>query len=117
MDDPAEMLRRLALHDDAFVEAALGGAPSAAWHGLDPKTLALVRIAVLIATDGAVSSFISAVDRAKLFGASTEEIVGVLLGVAHQVGEVQSISAATRLGAALGLDVSFDYPSSAASTS
>ena len=44
MDDLEDALHKLMLHDDAFIESALGYGPGGAC-GLDPKTLALTRIA------------------------------------------------------------------------
>jgi alkylhydroperoxidase/carboxymuconolactone decarboxylase family protein YurZ len=104
--DVEEALRKLTLHDDVFIEAALGCTPRAASYGLDPKTLALARLAALIALGGSLGSYLARVDAAVTEGATPEEIVGILIGVAHDVGETRAITAATSIGPALGFDVS-----------
>jgi alkylhydroperoxidase/carboxymuconolactone decarboxylase family protein YurZ len=104
--DVEEALRKLTLHDEVFIESALGCTPSAASYGLDPKTLALARIAALVALGGSLSSYLARIDTAQTEGATAEEIVGILIGVAHDVGETRAIAAATSIGPALGFDVS-----------
>jgi alkylhydroperoxidase/carboxymuconolactone decarboxylase family protein YurZ len=120
MSDLEETLRRLTIHDDAFIEEAFGETPSAASNAVDPKTLALARIAALIAIGGPLGSFLSRVDAALIEGATSEEILGVLTGVAHDIGEARAVAAAPAIGAALGLDVpppEHHSPSRAASMS
>lgn len=105
MEDPADALRRLTLHDDAFIEAALGCTPSAASYALDPKTLALARLAALIASGGSLGSYLARVEDALIEHATPDEIVGTLMGVAHDVGRARAIAAAASIGPALGFDV------------
>ena len=48
MDDPGIALRKLAIHDDAYIEAVLAhGLRDTAPSGLDARTLAMVRIGAL----------------------------------------------------------------------
>jgi alkylhydroperoxidase/carboxymuconolactone decarboxylase family protein YurZ len=105
MRDLEEALRRLTLHDDRYLEAALGETPSDASFGVDRKTLALARVAALVATGGSLGSYVAHVEAALMEGASPEEIVGVVIGVAHDVGETRAVAAASSVGAALGIDV------------
>ena len=101
--DYTERLRRLAINDAHFAEACLGGA-ELKHGGLDPKTLALVRLAALAAVGGAVASYGAQTDAAVNAGATAEEIVGVLVGVIPVVGLPCAVAAAPRLALALGYD-------------
>ena len=105
MQDPADVLRRLTLHDDAFIETALGCTPNVASYALDAKTLALARLAALIATGGSLGSYLARVEDALIERATPEEIVGTLMGVAHDVGRARAVAAAASIGPALGFDV------------
>ena len=101
-----ERLRSLALSDDHFVESVLGmGQDTIEVSRLDPKTHALVRLAALLAVDGGQSSYNASVEVALAFGASFDEIVGILIAVAPAVGLGRVVSAAPELGLALGYDV------------
>ena len=71
---------------------------------LDPKTLALVRLAALIAVGGAVPSYGAQVDAAIDAGATADEIVDVLVGVIPIVGLPSVVDAAPKLAMALGYD-------------
>ena len=99
--DYTELLRRLAINDACFAE---GGGAGVAWGELDPKTLALVRLAALVAVGGAVPSFGAQADAAVTAGATAAEIVGVLVGVVPVVGLPRVVAAAPRLAMALGYD-------------
>ena len=106
MADYQETLRRLAIRDDAYVHSVLApdrdeDEPSC----LDPKTRALVRVGALIALDGAAPSYIWSVDAALRHGATVEEIVGTLVAVLPTVGTGRVVSAAPKLGLAVGYDV------------
>jgi 4-carboxymuconolactone decarboxylase len=104
--DHRETLRRLAIRDDAFVESVLGNEPeNVSASALDPKSHALVQIAAFAAADAAPASYISSVEAALRHGASPEEIVGVLVAVMPAVGTSRAVSAAPKLGLALGYDV------------
>ena len=70
---------------------------------LDPKTLALVRIAALVAVGGAVPSYGAEADAAVSAGATAAEIVDVLLGIVSVVGLPSVVAAAPTLAMALGL--------------
>ena len=101
--DYTERLRRLAMNDPtlaADVVDEIGTEPKE----LDPRTLALVRLAALVAVGGAVPSFGEHADAAVNSGATVEEIVAVLVGVVPIVGLPCVVSAAPRLAMALGYD-------------
>ena len=72
---------------------------------LDSKTLALVRLAGLVAVGGATASFSAHSDAAIGAGATPDEMVDVLLGVLSVVGLPRAVAAAPHLAMALGYDV------------
>jgi alkylhydroperoxidase/carboxymuconolactone decarboxylase family protein YurZ len=72
---------------------------------LDPKSLALARLAALVAVGGAEASFGEQVSAAVSVGASTDELVDVLEGIASIVGTPRIVAAAPQLALALGFDV------------
>ena len=119
--DHIEMLRRLAINDERLLDELLGAAGDE-WdtpqpdRALDPRTLALVRLAALAAVGGAVSSYGSQADAAVDAGASAAEMVDVLVGVVPVVGIPCVVAAAPKLALALGYDSDealdqFRYPS------
>ena len=99
-----EVLRLLAINDEHFAEACVSGVVDDALK-LDPKTQALVRIGALVAVGGSVPSYGTEVDAAGSAGATTTEIVDVLLGVVSVVGLPSVVTAAPTLAMALGYDV------------
>jgi 4-carboxymuconolactone decarboxylase len=99
-----EVLRLLAINDEHFAEECLGGVADES-ATLDPKTLALVRIGALVAVGGAVPSYGAEADAAVSAGATTAEIVEVLLGVVSVVGLPSVVTAAPSLALALGYEM------------
>ena len=83
-----EILRRLAIIDEGFVEdqAGLGLGLRGDWV-LDPKTAALVRVGALAA------------------GATEAEITGVLLAIAPVIGLGRVVGAGHGVADALGYDI------------
>ena len=102
--DYTEVLRRLAINDEHFTEECVTGSGDKP-IALDSKSLALVRVAALVAVGGGVPSFGAEVDAAVAAGATAEEIVGVLVGVVSVVGVPIVVAAAPRLAMALGYDI------------
>ena len=101
-----DTLRRLSVRDDEFVEQLLGdGRTNETASRLDGKTHALVRVAALVALDAAPPSYMAAICAAQRFGASRDEIVGCLVAVIPVVGAARVVSAAPKVGLALGYDV------------
>lgn len=99
-----DRLRRLAIH---VVDEV--GEPSSVLdvepEDLDPSTLALARLAALIAISGSVTSFGALVDEAVSAGASPGECVDVLVGIVNVVGLPRVVEAAPNLATALGYDI------------
>jgi 4-carboxymuconolactone decarboxylase len=105
MDDYKDRLRKLAIRDEALVAAMLASEPTREESGLDVRTDALVCLSTTVAVDGGQASYQHAVERALAAGLTTEEIVGTLFAVASLTGVPRAVSAAPKLGLALGYDV------------
>ena len=106
--DYTDRLRLLALNDARLAEDLIGPSGSTAAE-LDPKTLALVRLAALVAAGGTFPSYGAHADAAVDAGASAAEIVAVLSGVADVVGLPCVVAAAPSLAMALGIDADEAY--------
>ena len=100
--DYTDRLRRLAINDAQLTDDLGTGFQCTE---LDGKTLALVRLAALIAVGGAQPSYGALSDAAIAAGASADEIVDVVFGVAPVVGLPSLVAAAPNLAMALGYDV------------
>jgi hypothetical protein len=101
-----EFLRRLALNDESVAPAAVGTVMPGWEVQLAAATFALVRVAALIASDAAPTSYQWAVDAALAAGATEADIVDVLVAVSPLVGFARVGSAAPELALALGYDIS-----------
>jgi 4-carboxymuconolactone decarboxylase len=101
-----ETLRRLAMIDEGFVEdlAGLGLGPAAA-SALDPKTAALLQVAVLVALGSPAVCLEWSAGRALAAGASEDEIADVLLAIAPVAGLARVVCAAPDVATALGYDI------------
>jgi len=101
-----EIMRRLAIIDEDFVEGQAGFALAPAGiAALDPKTVALVRLAAAVAI-GSPPVFLEwSTTRALAEGASQDEITDLLLAVAPVVGLSRVVSAGPDVAAGLGYDV------------
>ena len=97
-----ETLRKLSVRDDAFVGGLLSDEAAAKASHLDAKTEALVRIAALVAVDAAPPSYLEAIGAATRANATRDEIVGCLIAVLPAVGIARVVSAAPKVGLALG---------------
>ncbi len=105
MDDYKEHLRRLAVHDDALLDAlSVDGSGSAA-SAIDKKTAAFARMAATIAVDAAPYSFQHAIALAVAAGATSEEIVAILEAVTPVTGSARVVQCAPKVALALGYDV------------
>jgi 4-carboxymuconolactone decarboxylase len=101
--DYTERLRRLAINDpQATPDDTVG--PDTCDLALDAKTLALVQLAALIAVGGEVPSYGTHADAAVDAGATTAEIVDVLVAITPIVGLPRVVTAAPRLAMGLGYD-------------
>ena len=102
--DYTDVLRLLAINDARFGEAC--AATGRVEPGeLDPKTLALVRLAALVSVGGSEPSYGAETDAAVDAGATAAEIVDVLVGVVPVVGLPCVVAAAPKLAMALGYDI------------
>jgi 4-carboxymuconolactone decarboxylase len=105
--DPAEdLLRRLALNDEAAVGMVLTRRVGAERRiELGSKVELLVRLGALLAVGAATPSLRIAVEHASAAGASTDEIVGVLVSVGPTIGLASLVAAAPKLAVAIGYDL------------
>ncbi len=100
-----DVLRKLAIRDDRFVELILmhhelrDSNPS-----LDPKTRALINLGALVALDAPTASYQWGVDAALAAGATPDEIVDTLVAIMPTAGVPRVTAAAPRLALALGYD-------------
>jgi AhpD family alkylhydroperoxidase len=101
-----ETLRKLTLIHEGFVQdkarLTLGLARTAA---LDPKTAALIVVAVAVALGSSAFCLQWSASRALAAGASEDEIADVLLAIAPVAGLSRIVAAAPELAIALGYDV------------
>ena len=102
--DYTERLRCLAINDARLGEID-GGDTDFGSGTLDQKSLTLARLAALIAVGGAGASYGAQTDAAIGAGATTTEIVDVLVGVIPVVGLPRVVAAAPKLALALGYDM------------
>lgn len=99
-----QRLRRLALNATDLLEEELGLLDSRADH----KSIALSRLAALVAIGGAEPSFDELVDSAMSAGATADEMVDVLIGLSPVIGLPRVVEAAPKLALALGYDLADD---------
>ena len=105
MDEYKDHLRRLAMHDDALLDALSVDGSAGATSVIDVKTAALVRVAATIAVDAAPYSFQHAVALAIAAGATSDEIVASLEAVTPVTGAARVVQSAPKVALALGYDV------------
>ncbi len=72
---------------------------------LDPVSLALVRIAALVAVDASPASYLLNLGMASEVGVDAEQVRGVLAAVAPIVGTARVASATGSIAAALGVAI------------
>jgi 4-carboxymuconolactone decarboxylase len=101
-----ETLRRLAMIDEGFVqdEAGLALNPEAT-SALEPKTAALLQVAVSVAMGSSAVCLEWSAGRALAAGASEDEIADVLLAIAPVTGLGRIVCAAPDVATALGYDI------------
>jgi 4-carboxymuconolactone decarboxylase len=101
-----DTLRKLSIRDDAYFDALLANdSVNLGASRLDWKTHALVRIGALVAIDAAPASYMWTIESARREGVTDDEIVGCLIAVMPVVGVARVVSAAPKVGFALGYDV------------
>ena len=101
-----EILRRLAIIDDGFVEdpAWLGLGP-AGTRVLDARTAALVQVGALAAIGSPAVCLEWSTTRALAAGATEDEITDVLLAIAPVVGLGRVVNAVSGMADAFGYDI------------
>lgn len=102
--DYTDALRRIAIVDVAYVNALLSGDDAELSPAVDRRVLALARVAALAASRAPEHSFAIAVEEATSAGASPDEIVGIVAGIAPIIGSAALAAAAPALALALGYD-------------
>jgi 4-carboxymuconolactone decarboxylase len=100
------ILCKLAIRDDTFIKNVVADdEANLAAASLDDKTYAFARLASLIVLDADPPSYMWAINKARKAGATNDEIVGTLVAVMPALGSARVVSAAPKLGLALGYDV------------
>jgi alkylhydroperoxidase/carboxymuconolactone decarboxylase family protein YurZ len=101
-----EMLGALTLGDPDLLAAGLEvRAEFQAKSGLDARSYALVKLAAIMALDAPPASYLWQVANAIDAGATPEDLVGVLIAIAPQIGGPKLVAAAPELMVALGLSL------------
>ena len=100
-----EILRRLAIIDEGFVEDQSGLRLGLPGFRLDPKTAALARVGALAAIGAPGVCLEWSTTAALAAGATEDEITGVLLAIAPVAGLGRVTGAVPDVAAALGYDV------------
>lgn len=102
-----ERLRRLTIYvaDDAW-ERTNELVQDA--QALDSRTLSLARLAALIAVGGSVPSYSEMTDAAVSAGATPEEAVDILVGIADVVGLPRIVEAAPAMALGYDVDAAFE---------
>jgi 4-carboxymuconolactone decarboxylase len=101
-----ETLRRLAMIDEAFVADEAGlGVGLVKTSALDPRTAALLQVAVSVAIGSPAVCLEWSTGRALAAGASEDEIADVLLAIAPVAGLGRIVAAAPEVAIALGYDL------------
>jgi len=103
-----EILRRLAIIDDGFVEGKAGlglGLGMAGAQVMDPKTAALVRVGAMAAIGSPAVCLEWSTSRALAAGATEDEITDVLLAIAPVAGLGRVVTAVPGMAHAFGYDI------------
>jgi 4-carboxymuconolactone decarboxylase len=99
-------LCKIAIADDRYVEEVLSNdRANLTASTLDAKAHALVRLGALIAIDAEAPAYMWTLEAARRAGASDDELVGCLLAALPMLGVARIVSAAPKLGLAMGFDV------------
>ena len=104
-----EQFRRLALHDEAFIESFLAMDLNTEVRDvacrLGPRTCALVRLGALLAVGAAPISYQWNVGAALDAGATPDEILGTMIAVAPISGIARVVQATPDVALAMGYDL------------
>lgn len=106
MTDRREILRRLALGDDGYLEALLAERRrTTAAPALGHEGEALVRLGALAATDGSDLTWQHTIGAALDAGLTADEVVDALLVLAPVIGLNRVVAIAPKVALAIGYDV------------
>jgi alkylhydroperoxidase/carboxymuconolactone decarboxylase family protein YurZ len=101
---PDDVIRGLAHGDSSILESVVGlRLHNLQASGLDPRSHALIKVAALIAMDAPPASYVWQISTALEQGVTADDLVGVLIAVAPQVGAPRIIAAAGEIAFALGI--------------
>jgi 4-carboxymuconolactone decarboxylase len=104
--DYCRILRMLAVRDDMFFElVGPDESENVLVSQLTCEQAALARFGALIALDAPPSSYMHVAEFALSAGVTAEELVGILVAVIPVVGGDRAVSAAHKVGLAVGYDV------------
>jgi 4-carboxymuconolactone decarboxylase len=99
-------LCKIAIADDKYVEQVMSNDhANLTASTLDAKAHALVRLGALIAIDAEAPAYMWTLQAARRAGVSDDELVGCLLAALPTLGVARIVSAAPKLGLAMGFDV------------
>ena len=99
-------LCKIAIADDRYVEEVLSNdRANLTASTLEAKAHALVRLGALIAIVAVAPAYMWTLEAARRAGASDDELVGCLLAALPMLGVARIVSAAPKLGLAMGFDV------------
>jgi 4-carboxymuconolactone decarboxylase len=102
--ETADTLRALSAGDSTVLEGLLGmQLENLEDSGLDSRAYAMCKIAALVALDAPPACFTAQVGFALRTGVSAEEVLGVLIAVAPQVGIARVMATAPGVMLALGV--------------
>ncbi len=103
-DSTRDLLGALAIGDPDLLAAGLEvRSEFRERSGLDERTYALVKLAAIMALDAPPASYLWQVANAVAAGATAQDLVGVLIAIAPQIGGPKLVAAAPELMLALGL--------------
>jgi 4-carboxymuconolactone decarboxylase len=107
--DAEDTLRGVSVGDAPLLERLLSmQLDNLAASGLDPRSYSMVKLATLIAVDAPPASYVAQLAFAREAGVSTEEVIGVLVAAAPQVGIPRVVAAAPEIMLALDLPLDED---------
>src|SRR5262249_61304736 len=101
---PGGVMRGRAHGDSSILESVVGlRLHNLQASGLDPRSHALIKVAALIAMDAPPASYVWQISTALEQGVTADDLVGVLIAVAPQVGAPRIIAVAGDIGCDLGV--------------
>jgi 4-carboxymuconolactone decarboxylase len=103
-----DLLRRLAAGDERSLRTTLALDAGAAGAGLDRRSVALVRLAALLAVGACVTSLRWAAELAGAAGVDDAAIAAAFVATGSAVGEARIVAGARALALALDIDPTAD---------